>query len=409
MPALLDRLRTNYTTTQERYRNLEALVTADGHDISETEQSELDSLAGQLRTMQPQIEEAVELERSLAAGSTALGNLPVTMPSQQNDRQRRREPSPIERFRSWGDYAHAIATPGAVEPDIYGPIQELMLAVELRSPDVQRAIVDVTTADVPGLVPPIWITTIADTINASRPFIDAFSTLPLPNSGMVLNYPQIATRPLVGKQTTEKTEIASRKTTVTQATANVNTYGGGEDVSVQVLQRTDPAYLGLMLQLYAEQMAIVMDTDVITAAETAITTTAVALSAAAPADWNALLATAIGAMIQASRLTPDVFIAGTTMWAAFAGASDSEGRPLFPNINAFNPVGQLSFTDTSGNVRGLTARGGPEHVAHARRDRQPQRLHHLRRWLPDDEREQPHEARRGLRRLRVRRVRRPAP
>ena len=264
-------------------------------------------------------------------------------------RNGQREVSPVERFRSWGDYAHAIANPGVVTPEDYAAIQEAMLQSELR-----RAFVDVTTADVPGLVPPIWITDIAESISAARPFINLFSTRPLPDSGMTINFPKITQRPLVGKQTAEKTEIPSRKTTVATGTAPVLTYGGGEDVSVQVLRRTEPAYLGLMLQLYAEQMAIVMDTEVITQALAAVTTPVVTLSAAAPAAWNSLLANAIGTMVQNSRMMPDVFIAGTSLWAAFAGASDSTGRPLFPNVNAFNPVGIISFTSTSGEVRGLT-------------------------------------------------------
>lgn len=355
MPGVLDQLRSTYTTTQERYRSLEALVTADGHDITELEQTELDSMAESLRSMQPRIENAVELERSLAAGTSAFNNVPITVPAHQGGGGGgRRQPNPMERFRSWGDYAHALAVPGEVPPEIWQPMQELMLASELRQPDVFRAVVDVLTTDVPGLVPPAYITSIAETINASRPFIDVFSSLPLPDTGMVLNYPQITQRPLVGKQTTQKTDVASRKTTVSQATASVVTYGGGEDVSVQVLQRTDPSYLTLMLQLYAEQMAIVMDTDIITQAEAAITTSVITLSAAAPAAWNKLLADAIAAMFQASRMFPDTFIMGSALWGAFAGASDTTGRPLFPNVNAMNPVGQMSFTDPTGNVRGLT-------------------------------------------------------
>jgi HK97 family phage major capsid protein len=317
------------------------------------EQAELDSLAGQLRSMQPRIEETVELERSLAAGGNALANVPVYQPAPGGGAPARRQPNPMERFRSWGDYAHALATPGEVQPEIWQAMAEMTLALELRQGDVYRTIVDVLTTDVPGLVPPSYITTIADTINASRPFIDAFSTAPLPDTGMVINYPTITQRPLVGKQTTQKTDVSSRKTTVTQANTSVLTYGGGEDVSVQVLQRTDPSYLSLMLQLYAEQMAIVMDTDAVAAAETAITTSAITLSAAAPAAWNKLLADAIAAMFQASRIFPDTFVMGSSLWGAFAGAASSDGRPLFPNVNAMNPMGQMSFTTPQGDVRGL--------------------------------------------------------
>jgi len=351
MPALLEQLRTQYQARQDRYRALETIVAEDGHQITEAEQAELDQLTADLRGMQPRIQEAADLERSLAAGMNAFTNLPTTVnvPGRVDPR---REPHPIERFRSWGEFAGAFAR-GEVNMNTWEAITAAAVEAECGG-DVQRAIVDIVTGDVPGLVPPAWITTIAETISAARPFVDSFSTLPLPATGMIVNYPQITQRPLVGKQTVQKTDVASRKTTVASLNTPVNTYGGGEDVSVQVLQRTEPSYLSLMLQLYAEQMAIVMDTDAYTAAKAAITTTAVTLSAAAPAGWNKALADAVGAMLQASRMLPTVFVAGASLWAAFAGAADATGRPLFPNVNAFNPVGQLSFTDTSGNVRGLT-------------------------------------------------------
>jgi HK97 family phage major capsid protein len=360
MPAMLERLRADFVTSTNRYRSIEELIATEDRDPTEVEQGELSALGEHLRGLQPKIEEATNLERSMAAGNTALATMPSTPPSGARTRTPSREARPEDQFRSFGEYASALVTPGAVSIDDSDAIQEAILRYEVAVNERRRAYVDVTTADVPGIVPPVWITTIADTILTTRPFIEAFSTLPLPNTGMTLNYPKIATRPLVGKQTTEKTDIASRKTTITQASSPVTTYGGGEDVSIQVLQRTDPAYLGLMLQLYAEQMAIAMDTDAIAAAETAVTSTAVTLSAAAPAAWNQLLATAIGTMMQNSRLMPDTFVMGTTLWAAFAGAADTTGRPLFPNVNGFNPVGTLSFTDANGNVRGLTIAVDPQ-------------------------------------------------
>ena len=136
--------------------------------------------------------------------------------------------------------------------------------------NAHRAFVDVTTPDVPGLLPPTWLTDIVDFIGTARPFITAFEQRPLPPSGMTVQYPTVTQRPQVGKQVTEKTDIPSRKTTVAAGVANVQTFGGGEDVSVQVLQRTEPAYLGLMLELYAEEMSAYMDTTAIAVAEAVI-------------------------------------------------------------------------------------------------------------------------------------------
>lgn len=349
MPALLDRLRTQYTAAQDRYRALETLISEADRDATEVEQGELDALRSQMTTLQPRIVESVELERSLGAGMAALDSVPAGVPAARREQQPARRPGvPGDTFRSWGEYASAVAF-GTVDADTRQAIETQALDYAIEH---SRALVDVTTADVPGIVPPVWIRTLADTIITAMPFVSAFSQAPLPDVGMTLTYPKIATRPLVGKQTAEKTDIPSRKTTITSATAPVVTYGGGEDVSVQVLQRTDPSYLGLMLELYAEQMAIVTDVDAVNAAISALG--AAMPLGTAPAGWNAALANVIAGILTTSRLMPNVFVMGTAMWAGFAGAADTTGRPLFPNASPANPVGRTSFDSTSGDVRGLT-------------------------------------------------------
>lgn len=348
MPALLDRLRTQYTQAQDRYRALEGLIADADRDPTEVEQGELDALRSTMTQLQPRIVESVELERSLSAGTEALSSVPVGAPPARRDAPPRRPDAPAERFRSLGEFASSVAR-GEVDTEQREAVQDAALGYMIEH---ARALVDVTTADVPGLLPPIWIRTFADTISAAQPFVQAFSQLPLPDTGMTLTYPQIATRPLVGKQTTEKTEVPSRKTTITSATANVVTYGGGEDVSVQVLQRTDPSYLGLMLELYAEAMALVTNTDAINIALGAFGAS-IGIGTDA-STWNGALADVVADLLTTSRIMPDTFVMGTDMWAAFAGASDPDGRPLFPNASPMNPLGRTSLDSTTGDVRGMT-------------------------------------------------------
>lgn len=349
MPALLDRLRTQYTQAQERYRALEAHVADADRDPTEVEQGELDALRSTMTGLQPRITETVELERSLTAGMQALGSVPEGTPARRDPARPAPAPrQPAETFRSWGDYARSLAL-GEVDPEQREAIDTAALDYMVEH---ARALVDVTTADVPGIVPPVWIRDIADTISNAQPFVGAFSQMPLPDVGMTLTYPRITQRPLVGKQAGEKTEVASRKTLITSGTTNVATYGGGEDVSVQVLQRTDPAYLGLMLDLYAEQMALVTNADAITAATGALGA-AVPIGLTAP-GWNAALADVVASILTTSRIMPDTFVMSVDMWANFAGAADSDGRPLFPNASPVNPLGSTSFDSTSGNVRGMT-------------------------------------------------------
>jgi hypothetical protein len=171
---------------------------------------------------------------------------------------------------------------------------------------------------------------------------------------MSISFPSVTVRPDTGKQVAEKTDIPSRATNIAASSANVATYGGGEDIAVQVIQRTDPSYLAIVNELYAEELAIDMDTDAIATATAAVPVgNVVPLSAAAPQDFNKQLAAA-ARIIFGGRAVFDTMVVGLDVWAAFAGATDSEGRPLFPNASPMNPVGYTSLTSTVGNARGMT-------------------------------------------------------
>ena len=349
MPALLDRLNGQMTAAQDRYRALETLIAEEDRDPSDIERGEMDSLRSTMERIAPQILETVEMERRLNTSAAAVASLPAATPgAPRAPRTPAPVRSPLENYRSFGDVARAVAMgeiTGEERDALYTSQNDYLI-------EHSRALVDITTADVPGLVPPVWLRTIADTISAAQPFVTAFSQIPLPDVGMTLTYPTIVTRPLVGKQGAEKTEIPSRKTTITPSSANVSTYGGGEDISVQVLQRTDPSYLSLMLDLYAEAMAITVNTDAITAALAAITTAAVDLGASA--DFAAALAAAAAQVLTQSRIMPDTLVVAVDIWQAFASAVDGDGRPLFPNTAPVNPVGTTSLDSTTGSARGLS-------------------------------------------------------
>ncbi len=100
MPALLDRLRGQYTAAQDRYRALEALISDQDRDPTEVEQGELDALRATMTGLQPRIVESVELERSLSAGTEALASVPSgPSPARRDHPSPRRPDAPAEAYR----------------------------------------------------------------------------------------------------------------------------------------------------------------------------------------------------------------------------------------------------------------------------------------------------------------------
>ena len=218
------------------------------------------------------------------------------------------------------------------------------------------ALTDVTTADIAGLLPPQWIRDFAEELSAARPFVSAFDTRPLPESGMTITWPKkTITGPIVGEQVAQKTDVVSGKVAVTATNSPVTTYAGGNDVSIQAILRSDPSYLAVLFEEYAYALAAVHDVDVITDVLAAIPVgSQIALSAAAPTAINTKLANGARLMWAAGRgARPDRLVMGLGVWEYFAAAADATGRPLFPNMSGANPVGELNITTTEGEARGL--------------------------------------------------------
>lgn len=345
---LLETLRARFQETQEGIRALtDEIDTNEGGNPSDEQAANLGALNDELERLVPRIEQATHMANRMHGAAELLSGVPGNLGATLDNAARRTQPA--REWDTWGAYARALAS-GEVDETTRTDVARLITAREHT-----RAFVDVITTDVPGLLPPTWLTDIVDFIGDARPFITAFESRPLPDTGMTINYPTVTQRPQVGKQTTEKTDIPSRKTTVASGVANVQTFGGGEDVSVQVLQRTDPSYLGLVLELYAEEMAAFMDTTAIATAQAVIPApNKLTISAAVAGDITAKFVAAAG-LIFTAHATLNAAVFGTSAWAAIAGAVGADGRPLYPNASPFNAQGAASLNpNEGGNIRGMS-------------------------------------------------------
>lgn len=243
--------------------------------------------------------------------------------------------------------------------DQFGSIGRFARAVAAGDTDAARrygfALTDVTTGDVPGILPPQWVTDFAEELAAARPLVTAFETRPLPESGMVITYPvKTAAGPLTGEQAAEKTDITSGKLSIDPATAGVETWAGGNDVSIQTILRTDPDYLDLLFAEYGYDLADRHNTSVGAKVLAAIGAGNEVPLARDVATIVATLATAARRIWAARRgARPNRLVLGLDVWEFLAGAADPDGRPLFPAMSGANPAGQITITTDTGEVRGL--------------------------------------------------------
>jgi hypothetical protein len=163
--------------------------------------------------------------------------------------------------------------------------------------ELHRALADnVLHPDNAALDRPQWLGRIVGPIAWGRPIVNAFGIMPAPDKGMTMQWPVFDPTSDFGvaKQSAEKAEIDSGKVKYKSANATLETYAGGSDNSLQLLERSEPAFRDLLLAEYARQYAIA--TENIMAA--AVTTTAATGPMAGTVDISTK-DTAVGALLAA--------------------------------------------------------------------------------------------------------------
>jgi HK97 family phage prohead protease len=147
---------------------------------------------------------------------------------------------PLAEYRTFGDYSKAV----------YGGEVEA------------RALFDQVTGDNPGVMPPIWLQTVAGIIDLGRPVITGVGgPQSAGTSGLEINWPffdgDLTT--IVELQANEKAEVNSVQISLEKGTATLATYAAGSDISYQLLQRSQPSYLDAHNRIMAASYSTVTD------------------------------------------------------------------------------------------------------------------------------------------------------
>ncbi len=98
-----------------------------------------------------------------------------------------------------------------------------------------------TAAGADGIIPPQYLTELyVDLPRESRPVADILATFPLPETGMSLTIPRLATGVTVASQATENSAVSETDLDTDQLTVPVRTIAGMQDASRQSVDRSDP-------------------------------------------------------------------------------------------------------------------------------------------------------------------------
>ena len=211
--------------------------------------------------------------------------------------------------------------------------------------DLVAAIDAATTSENIGVVPPTYLRDLIGIIDNSMPFADSLEQGVLPNSGMKFYRPVIGTQATTAV-TAEAVEFDSTDTTITSKEIDVVKIAGANKVSVELLDRSDPAYLDVLLRELAASWAQKADAYA----------ASIALAGAAVSTGGTLyaaIADGIADSYAVLRKTPNRFLADTGNFAELLAAVDGSQRPLFAAAAPQNAAGLMTQGSTAGTIAGL--------------------------------------------------------
>ncbi len=223
----------------------------------------------------------------------------------------------------------------------------MMTGQKFSERDLQtRSLLDFVAADNPGLVPDGVSSDLIGVIDPVRPFCTSTRRVDAPPSGTTIQIPTLGTRATVDVQVNEKDDVDSTAPIVTMTSFDMVTIAGGADVSIQIIKRSTPSALQLLLDELAEAYAIKFDSlaieDLLGSAVTPGTGTL------DPADLE--IGEAWSNSISTYKRAPDTIWLSSEAVELFINAkNDGTNAPLYSNL-----AGNLTVAaGAAGLIQGL--------------------------------------------------------
>lgn len=350
MPNLvLERLREQRA---EQLASMDAVLSqVEGRDLVDAERSLLEAARQRIAEIDAQIEPLEAFETLRAAHVERVGELP---------RPEGIPAAPRRMDAATRDFPYA--TPGAYVADLCRAAG-CMPGGQYGEPDAQalarmaqaRAVANQITTDVPGILPTPIVGSVVSLIDANRPFISSLGgAKPLGGiPGTTFTRPKVTQHVTVGKQAAEKTELPSRKMTITPIPFVKETHGGTVDISRQSIDWTSPAAWDILIRDLADVYAVETETAVVTAFEDAITSSAIAVGSDDLSGWATALYAAAAASYLAGKRMPDRVWCSLDVWAKLGALVDVARLVMPTDGNNDTAAGSSTLSDFRGDVIGL--------------------------------------------------------
>jgi HK97 family phage prohead protease len=213
------------------------------------------------------------------------------------------------------------------------------------------------TSDNAGLVPTRQLSEIINPLGTTiRPSIDAISRGVLPDAGMTFEIPKITQMPTVAIEP-EGDAFSDTDQNSSFLSVTVQKYAGQQTFSVELLDRTSPAFFDELVRnmaaAYAKATNSAVNAALISGATTDATTTVTYPTAA---ELLGIVARGSASVYGATAGLPNPFarnmVVSTGQWSNIMSLNDA-GRPIYTASQPMNAGGAVAPTSLTGNVAGL--------------------------------------------------------
>jgi HK97 family phage prohead protease len=213
------------------------------------------------------------------------------------------------------------------------------------------------TTDNAGLVPTRQLSEIINPLGTTiRPSIDAISRGVLPDAGMTFEIPKITAMPTVAVAA-EDAAFSNTDQNSAFLSVSVAKYAGQQVFSVELLDRTSPAFFDELVRnmaaAYAKSTNAAVNAALISGATLDATTVATYPTAA---ELLGIVARGSASVYGATAGLPNPFarnmVVSTGQWSNIMSLNDA-GRPIYTASQPMNAGGAVAPTSLTGNVAGL--------------------------------------------------------
>jgi HK97 family phage prohead protease len=204
-----------------------------------------------------------------------------------------------------------------------------------------------------GLTLPQHLNEFVTTTFTGRPAFEAVTRQALPSTGMSFTIPKLGTAPTVA-DTNEGAAPSETGMTSTYDTISVNKFAGLNRISWELIDRSSPAFMELLMTELRKAYEKATDAALI-AAFTASGTQATGVAATAAGLQSFISVESAAAYKATGGNFANKLVASTDQWAAINGYVDGASRPLYSaQGQTQNASGATVPTSVVGNVLGTS-------------------------------------------------------